>query len=50
MIEMELDHDSGKMRGTVLAGPAEGKSLDSMTRPQCEARMTRRQTIPKARG
>ncbi len=37
MIEMELDHDSGKMRGTVLAGPAEGKSLDSMTRPQCEA-------------
>ncbi|MGO8846450.1 MAG: DnaJ domain-containing protein [Methylocella sp.] len=37
MIEMELDHDSGKMRGTVLAGPDEGKSLDSMTRPQCEA-------------
>ena len=37
MIEMELDHDSGKMRGTVLAGPEEGKSLDSMTRPQCEA-------------
>lgn len=37
MIEMELDHDSGKMRGTVLAGPDEGKSLDSMTRSQCEA-------------
>jgi hypothetical protein len=37
MIEMELDHDSGKMRGTVLAGPDEGKTLDSMTRPQCEA-------------
>jgi DnaJ domain len=37
MIEMELDHDSGKMRGTVLAGPDEGKSLDAMTRPQCEA-------------
>jgi hypothetical protein len=36
MIEMELDHNSGKMRGTVLAGPDEGKSLDSMTRPQCE--------------
>ncbi|MCI0599203.1 MAG: DnaJ domain-containing protein, partial [Beijerinckiaceae bacterium] len=37
MIEMELDHDTGKMRGTVLAGPDEGKSLDAMTRPQCEA-------------
>ena len=37
MIEMELDHDTGKMRGTVLAGPDEGKSLDSMTRSQCEA-------------
>jgi hypothetical protein len=37
MIEMELAHDSGKMRGTVLAGPNEGKSLDAMTRPQCEA-------------
>jgi len=37
MIEMELDHDSSKMRGTVLAGPDEGKLLDSMTRPQCEA-------------
>jgi hypothetical protein len=37
MIEMELDHESGKMRGMVLAGPDEGKSLDSMTRPQCEA-------------
>ena len=36
MIEMELDHLSGKMHGTVLAGPDEGKSLDSMTRPQCE--------------
>ncbi|MGB8901227.1 MAG: DnaJ domain-containing protein, partial [Methylocella sp.] len=37
MIEMELDHGTGKMRGTVLAGPDEGKSLDAMTRPQCEA-------------
>lgn len=37
MIEMELDHDSGKMRGMVLAGPDEGKSLEAMTRPQCEA-------------
>src|SRR5262249_61123823 len=37
MIEMELDHDTGKMRGSVLAGPDEGKLLDAMTRPQCEA-------------
>ena len=37
MIEMELDHDTGKMRGTVLAGPDEGKSMEAMTRPQCEA-------------
>ncbi|HTV32643.1 MAG TPA: DnaJ domain-containing protein [Methylocella sp.] len=37
MIEMELDHDSGRMRGQVLAGPDEGKSLDVLTRPQCEA-------------
>jgi hypothetical protein len=37
MIEMELDHESGKTRGTVLAGPDEGKSLDALTRPQCEA-------------
>ena len=40
MIEMELDHDIGKMRGTVLAGPDEGKSLEAMTRPQCELSMT----------
>ncbi len=37
MIEMELDHDTGKMCGTVLAGADEGKSLEAMTRPQCEA-------------
>ncbi len=37
MIEMKLDHDSGKMHGKVLAGPDEGKSLDSMTGLQCEA-------------
>jgi hypothetical protein len=37
MIEMELDHASGQMRGTVLAGPQEGKSLEQMIRPQCEA-------------
>jgi hypothetical protein len=36
MIEMELDHETGKMRGSILAGPEEGKELDSLTRPQCE--------------
>ncbi|MDE2363407.1 MAG: DnaJ domain-containing protein [Hyphomicrobiales bacterium] len=32
MIEMELDHVSGAMTGTILAGPLEGRSLDSLTR------------------
>jgi len=27
-VEMELDHDTGKMRGRILAGPHEGKTLD----------------------
>jgi hypothetical protein len=29
-IEMELDHDTGAMRGQILAGPHEGASLDSL--------------------
>ena len=33
MIEMELDHASGAMRGLILAGPNEGKQLDGLTRP-----------------
>ncbi|WP_020176723.1 hypothetical protein [Methyloferula stellata] len=37
MVEMELDHETGKMRGLILAGPDEGKWLDDLTRPQCEA-------------
>ena len=37
MIEMELDHASGAMQGTVLAGALEGSKLASLTRPQCEA-------------
>lgn len=37
MIEMELDHETGSMRGTVLAGKHEGLPLDDLTRPQCEA-------------
>lgn len=37
VVEMEVDHASGVMCGTVLAGPDEGKSLAHMTRDQCEA-------------
>ena len=29
-VEMELDHDSGSMRGTILAGRHQGASLDSL--------------------
>ncbi|MGE0750132.1 MAG: DnaJ domain-containing protein [Variibacter sp.] len=29
-VEMELDHDSGTMRGRILAGPHDGKSLDAL--------------------
>ena len=29
-VEMELDHDSGAMRGTILAGVHQGASLDSL--------------------
>jgi len=36
MIEMELDHASGAMSGTILAGPQEGRSLDTLTRSACE--------------
>ena len=32
-LEMELDHDSGAMRGFVLAGRYEGKSLDAIASP-----------------
>ncbi|HLH10828.1 MAG TPA: DnaJ domain-containing protein [Methylovirgula sp.] len=37
MIEMEVDSASGLIRGVILAGPDEGKPLDRMTWPQCEA-------------
>jgi len=36
MIEMELDHESGAMRGIILAGPNEGRFLDQMNRSECE--------------
>jgi DnaJ-like protein len=29
-VEMELDHDTGAMRGTILAGPHVGHSLDAL--------------------
>lgn len=32
MFEMELDHDSGEMDGTVLTGPFEGRSLSDLSR------------------
>lgn len=37
MIEMQLDHDSGRMWGTVLAGALEGRELESLTRAECES-------------
>lgn len=33
MIEMELDHSTGAIRGMILAGKDEGKKLDALTRP-----------------
>ncbi len=38
MIEMELDHDTGTMRGTFIAGPHAGTPLDRMS-PQALAAM-----------
>ncbi len=35
MIEMELDHGSGVMTGSVLAGPDEGAPLDQLSRVRC---------------
>ena len=29
-VEMELDHDTGAMRGRILAGPHEGKALEAL--------------------
>ena len=36
-LEMELDHDSGAMRGVILAGPREGTRLDSLDLPTLAA-------------
>lgn len=34
MIEMELDHDTGEMTGSVLAGPLTGRSLNELDQAQ----------------
>ncbi len=36
-IEMRLDHDSGALSGSVLAGPFQGRALDMLARPDCLA-------------
>jgi hypothetical protein len=37
MVEMELDHDTGVMSGTVLAGGYQGRRLDDLQEPDLEA-------------
>jgi DnaJ domain len=37
MIEMRIDHATGSMRGTVLAGTFVGRELELMTRPELSA-------------
>ncbi|MEE8630386.1 MULTISPECIES: DnaJ domain-containing protein [Methylobacterium] len=37
MLEMELDHASGAMRGTVLAGTLAGQALDGLAQPRLVA-------------
>jgi DnaJ-like protein len=32
-LDMELDHDSGAMRGTIIAGPRQGTALDALDIP-----------------
>ena len=36
-VEMELDHDTGAMRGRILAGPHDGASLDALDVPTLTA-------------
>jgi hypothetical protein len=36
LIEMELDHDTGAMDGSVLAGPFSGRRLDSLEAPDLQ--------------
>jgi len=35
MIEMRLDHDTGALSGAVLAGPFQGRPLETLARPDC---------------
>jgi hypothetical protein len=37
MIEMELDHDTGAMNGTVLAGALAGRALEGLGEPELRA-------------
>src|SRR5215813_5553796 len=39
-VEMELDHDTGDMRGRILAGPYEGRNLDTLDVPTLAACLT----------
>jgi hypothetical protein len=34
-IEMRLDHDTGALSGSVLAGPFQGRLLETLARPDC---------------
>jgi hypothetical protein len=36
MIEMELDHETGTICGTILAGPNEGRRLEDLAQADCE--------------
>jgi len=35
MIEMQLDHATGALTGSVLSGPWRGRALETLTRPEC---------------
>jgi hypothetical protein len=37
MIEMELDHDTGNMRGTILGGTFEGRPLEALSEQELQA-------------
>lgn len=37
LIAMQLDHDTGRMEGDVLAGPLKGRKLSSLTLPEAQA-------------
>jgi hypothetical protein len=47
-LDMTLDHDSGELKGTIVAGPYAGRSLDSFDLPQLTTMMASfdAETIP----